>query len=80
MIELKDVSYRYRVGLEALTGITASIPEGIHLLLGENGAGKTTLLHIISGLLFPNTGCCEIDGLKMADRTPEALSKVFFLA
>ncbi|MDE6048943.1 MAG: ABC transporter ATP-binding protein, partial [Paramuribaculum sp.] len=53
---------------------------GIHLLLGENGAGKTTLLHIISGLLFPNTGCCEIDGLKMADRTPEALSKVFFLA
>lgn len=80
MIVLDDVTYRYRVGLEALKGVSAKIPEGIHLLLGENGAGKTTLLHIISGLLFPNSGSCSIDGVQMKDRTPEGLSKVFFLA
>lgn len=80
MIVLDDISYRYRAGLEALNGITANIPEGIHLLLGENGAGKTTLLHIISGLLFPNSGSCSIDGIQMMDRQPEGLSKVFLLA
>lgn len=80
MIELKNVTYRYRSGIEALNGINASVPAGIHLLLGENGAGKTTLLHIIAGLLFPNEGCCEIDGIEMAGRTPQGLSKVFLLA
>lgn len=80
MIELKNVTYRYRSGIEALNGINASVPAGIHLLLGENGAGKTTLLHIIAGLLFPNEGSCEIDGIGMAERTPQGLSKVFLLA
>lgn len=80
MIKLDNVSYRYRIGLEALSGVSADIPDGIQLLLGENGAGKTTLLHIISGLLFPNSGKCEIDGIDMACRTPEGLSKVFMLA
>ncbi|MDE6651231.1 MAG: ABC transporter ATP-binding protein [Paramuribaculum sp.] len=80
MIKLDNISYRYRAGLEALSGVSAQIPEGIHLLLGENGAGKTTLLHVISGLLFSNSGSCRIDGIDMKERLPEGLAKVFFLA
>ncbi len=80
MITLKDVSYRYHSGTEALAHVNISVPEGIHLLLGENGAGKTTLLHIIAGLLFPTEGTCEVDGEKTMDRNPSVLSKVFLLA
>ncbi len=80
MITLKDVSYRYHSGTEALAHVNISVPEGIHLLLGENGAGKTTLLHIIAGLLFPTEGTCEVDGEKTRHRNPSVLSKVFLLA
>lgn len=80
MITLDNISYRYPSGTDAVTNMTASIPQGIHLLLGENGAGKTTLLHIISGLLFPSSGSCEIDGHRPGEREPSVLSKLFFLA
>lgn len=80
MIELRNVSYRYPSGVDALTDVSASIPAGIHLLLGENGAGKTTLLHIMAGLLFPSAGTCDIDGAEPMRREPSVMSKIFFLA
>lgn len=79
MINLEDVSYRYSAGMEALSHISAEIPPGIYLLLGENGAGKTTLLHLISGLLFPSTGSCTINGNAPMTREPSVMSKVFLL-
>lgn len=57
MIALDNVSYHYgKRGADVLSGISARIAPGVHLLLGENGAGKTTLLHLIAGLLTPCTG------------------------
>ena len=70
MISFNDLSYRYGTNNLALESITADIPEGIYLLLGENGAGKTTLLHLVAGLLkaIPERAC-TLDG---APRTVSA--------
>lgn len=79
MISFNDLSYRYGKKNLALDSITADIPEGIYLLLGENGAGKTTLLHLVAGLLkaIPE-GACTLDGAPTALREPSVLSRTFF--
>mgnify|MGYP002603545972 CR=1 FL=1 len=79
MISFNDLSYRYGKKTPALESITADIPEGIYLLLGENGAGKTTLLHLIAGLLkaIPE-GACTLDGAPTALREPSVLTRTFF--
>lgn len=79
MISFNDLSYRYGKKTPALESITADIPEGIYLLLGENGAGKSTLLHLIAGLLkaIPE-GACTLDGAPTALREPSVLTRTFF--
>lgn len=80
MITYKNISYSYNRSTIALDDISASIGNGIHLLLGENGAGKTTLLHITAGLLIPQKGECIVEGYPIAARTPSALATSYFLA
>ena len=80
MIELKDIEFSYsRKGAPALSGVTATIPPGIHLLAGENGAGKTTLLHIIAGLISPTTGECLINGSPSVTTRPSEMGRVFLV-
>ena len=38
MIRLNNISYNYRNEAEALKNVSASIGEGIHIMMGENGA------------------------------------------
>jgi len=47
-----------RVSLEVITG-------EIVALIGANGAGKTTLMKTICGLLIPNAGSIEYDGIRI---------------
>lgn len=79
MIKLNNISYNYRKGAEALKNVSATIDNGIYIMLGENGAGKTTLLHIIAGLLQPTSGECEVDGENVWFRTPAMMERIFFL-
>lgn len=79
MITLDNIRYYYYRGNDAIADVSAVIPSGIHLLLGENGAGKTTLLRIIAGLLIPQKGECLIDGENVKLRLPSTLQKVFML-
>ncbi len=53
MVELRDVSFRYRGGgTEGLNGISLDIEPGeIVVLAGESGCGKTTLTRCINGLV-----------------------------
>ncbi|OAT85757.1 energy-coupling factor ABC transporter ATP-binding protein [Desulfotomaculum copahuensis] len=57
LFQLKNVSYQYPGGEEALTGIDLSIYRGEKVvLLGANGCGKSTLLKVLDGLQFPGRG------------------------
>jgi ABC-2 type transport system ATP-binding protein len=45
-------------------------------LLGPNGAGKSTTLKILCGLLHPSSGAAYIDGINVADKPEQALSRI----
>ena len=54
---------RWRV-VEALKNVSFSLERGELLgFIGPNGAGKSTTIKILSGILRPDAGACEIDGL-----------------
>lgn len=51
----------------ALTGASLAVRRGaLHAVLGENGAGKTTLMRVAFGLLRPDAGHMEVDGLPVS--------------
>jgi ABC-2 type transport system ATP-binding protein len=54
---------RYRI-VEALKSISFSLERGELLgFIGPNGAGKSTTIKILSGILQPDGGRCDIDGV-----------------
>jgi ABC-2 type transport system ATP-binding protein len=56
------VRRRYRV-VEAIRDVSFSLDRGELVgLIGPNGAGKSTTIKILSGILTPDGGRCEIDG------------------
>ena len=62
MIEVKNVSKKYRK-VKALDDISFNIEEGkITCILGINGVGKSTILKSIAGLIKPDKGEILIDG------------------
>jgi ABC-type uncharacterized transport system ATPase subunit len=51
--------------MAALTEVDLEFHAGeVHAVLGENGAGKTTLVRVLCGMLKPDTGYLEVNGLK----------------
>ncbi len=49
-------------------------------LLGPNGAGKTTTLRMLAGLITPDAGRMEVDGIDVATRPREALARMGMLS
>jgi ABC-2 type transport system ATP-binding protein len=50
--------------VEALKAVSFGIEQGELVgLIGPNGAGKSTTIKILSGILEPTSGRCEVDGL-----------------
>lgn len=64
-VNLEDVTFTYPGGASpALTDITMSISSGQHVaIIGPSGAGKTTLVDLILGLVTPQEGTIQIDGV-----------------
>ena len=51
----------------AVNGVSFEVPNGsITALLGPNGAGKTTTIRSITGLVRPDTGRVDVDGIHVA--------------
>ncbi|MCX5666180.1 MAG: ABC transporter ATP-binding protein [Candidatus Omnitrophica bacterium] len=49
-------------------------------LLGPNGAGKTTTINIILGVLEPDAGTINVEGIDLASRRSEAIGRTNFAA
>lgn len=59
MIQLKNVTKRYR-GVPVLQNCNLNFEKGkIYGLVGKNGAGKTTMMRMVAGLSIPSEGKIE---------------------
>ncbi len=57
IIEIKNLTYSYNKGKDALNNINLNIREGEFVaIIGQNGSGKTTLAKHLNGLLKPTAG------------------------
>lgn len=66
MISVNNLSKKIGT-VQALEQLSFSAEDGqITGLLGPNGAGKTTCLRTLFGLLKPDEGFCEIEGIDVA--------------
>lgn len=75
MISLKDLSFTYSDGRQALTSISLAISKGERVaLIGPNGAGKSTLLLHLNGILR-GKGAIVIDGTRLEDKTLPEIRK-----
>ena len=64
-IKLSGVSFSYKTrGIPSLRDINIEIPiRQTTAIMGTSGSGKSTLADLIMGLLTPDTGTIEIDGI-----------------
>lgn len=81
MIECKKLNFGYgHSGQKLYQGLELRLERpGVTGLLGFNGAGKTTLLHLLSGLRFPTSGQCLLDGQEPSHRHAALLEKTVFV-
>lgn len=80
MITLKDVCFGYEHSKPVLDKIDLDVASGrIYGLLGKNGEGKTTLLRLLSGLLFPDKGNCQVCDAVPSKREAAFLQQLFLL-
>ncbi len=88
MIVIHDLAKRFSQGrgkkariVQAVDGVSLAAADGrITGLLGPNGAGKTTTLRMLAGLMTPDRGRLEVDGIDVATRPREALARMGLLS
>ena len=66
-IVFKQINYHYpEASSNALTDIYLTIQKGESIaLIGKSGAGKTTMVDVFLGLLIPQSGDIQVDGLSI---------------
>jgi len=75
-IIIENLSKYYNKFL-ALNDLSLRVGENKNIgLLGPNGAGKSTTLKIICGLLRASSGSVYIDGISIAGKPEQALSRI----
>ena len=69
-LAVRDLAKSYGP-VHALRGVSFSVRSGDVLgLIGDNGAGKTTLVKCLAGIVKPDSGQIEIDGLPASVSSP----------
>ena len=88
MIDVQTVRKRFTQGrgrhmqaVQAVDGVALRAENGrITGLLGPNGAGKTTTLRMVAGLLQPDSGHIEVDGILVSAQPRQALARMGVLS
>jgi ABC-2 type transport system ATP-binding protein len=74
---LKSLFTREKVAKHAVKGVSFTLEKGeIVGFLGPNGAGKTTTIKMLSGILYPTSGHCQVLGYEPFARNPNMLKKM----
>ena len=68
LLEVRELSYRYPSGHQALEDISVSIRQGeLTAVVGTNGAGKTTFAKVVCGFETQQKGTVSLRGADMAE-------------
>ena len=68
-IRLSGVSYRHAEDREGVSDVSLRISAGTLVgFAGPNGSGKTTLADLLLGLLVPDSGQIDVDGVALDER------------
>ncbi len=78
-LEISDLSKTYANGVQALKGVSLTIPMGMFGLLGPNGAGKSTLMRTIATLQEPDGGSIHLGELDVLTQKDEIRSVLGYL-
>ncbi|KMZ42889.1 MULTISPECIES: ATP-binding cassette domain-containing protein [Bacillales] len=79
MIEVKDVSKRFKE-IAAVQRVSFRVEAGeVYGLLGENGAGKTTTMRMMATVLTPTEGDIEISGFSVRQQPLEVRRRIGIL-
>jgi ABC-2 type transport system ATP-binding protein len=63
--------------VRAVDGVDLHVERGeILVLLGQNGAGKSTTLRCLGGILHPDSGVIELDGLRLPEKLDEVRARL----
>jgi len=72
MIEIKNLTMRYKNG-KGVGDINISVDNGeVKGLLGPNGAGKSTTMRSLMGFLIPSQGTLSVEGINTIENPVEA--------
>ena len=72
MIEIKNLTMKYKNG-KGVSGITISVDNGeVKGLLGPNGSGKSTTMRSLMGFLNPSEGSLSVEGIFTIENAVEA--------
>jgi sodium transport system ATP-binding protein len=88
MIRFENLSKRFTQGrgkkarvVQAVDSVSWTAENGrINGLLGPNGAGKTTMLRMAAGLIAPDRGRIEVDGIDVVREPRVALARMGVLS
>ncbi len=82
-LSLANLSFRRSAApmVHAVRNVSVTAPNGhITGLLGPNGAGKTTTLRMLAGLITPDAGRMNVDGIDVVARPQAALATMGVLS
>lgn len=78
MITLRGVRHAF-AGRTVLDGVDLHLPEARVGVVGANGSGKSTFARLLNGLVLPDEGTVEVDGLDTRRDGPAVRRRVGFV-